>query len=246
MSIISPSPRAVRHDPRNLYSSPAPSRKRSPAIAFSDDTPPSSRPPSRAHTKRSRAARTVAERPVWVTERDSSPRIDSRINGASTLVDVRLPSGELDAEKPVGCLMRRGGFTVLCSLGSGGEMTLRSVGGVGGLLENMGAVVYGVSLSEVLAHGFAVPIIFDRQRALTASLGLLHPLGGGRVALDAVVVLDADSRARMVLPIGWVMREQDETGNRWENLVGRVVRGLEWLREEMAERSTVDVEMAEM
>jgi len=64
--------------------------------------------------------------------------------------------------------------------------------------------------------------------------------------LDAVVVLDADSRARMVLPIGWGMREQDETGNRWENLVGRVVRGLEWLREEMAERSTVDVEMAEM
>jgi hypothetical protein len=77
-------------------------------------------------------------------------------------------------------------------------------------------------------------------------LGLLHPLGGGRMALDAVVVLDADSRARMVLPIGWGARPThggcvDESGNRWENVVGRLLRGVEWLRAE-AERG-VEVEM---
>ncbi|KIW01476.1 uncharacterized protein PV09_07230 [Verruconis gallopava] len=34
-------------------------------------------------------------------------------------------------------------------------------------------------------------------------LGLLHPLGGGRQPLDAMVVIDTESRRRMVLPFGW-------------------------------------------
>ncbi|KAF2200014.1 hypothetical protein GQ43DRAFT_374892 [Delitschia confertaspora ATCC 74209] len=34
-------------------------------------------------------------------------------------------------------------------------------------------------------------------------LGLLHPLGGGQYPLDAVVVLDARGRRRLVLPFGW-------------------------------------------
>jgi hypothetical protein len=34
-------------------------------------------------------------------------------------------------------------------------------------------------------------------------LGLLHPLGGGYYPLDALVVLDAEGRRRLVLPFGW-------------------------------------------
>ncbi|KAK0650057.1 hypothetical protein DIS24_g7179 [Lasiodiplodia hormozganensis] len=34
-------------------------------------------------------------------------------------------------------------------------------------------------------------------------LGLLHPLGGGQAAMDALVVLDARGRRRLVLPFGW-------------------------------------------
>lgn len=34
-------------------------------------------------------------------------------------------------------------------------------------------------------------------------LGLLHPLGGGKYPLDALVVLDAQGRRRLVLPFGW-------------------------------------------
>ncbi|KAF2099110.1 hypothetical protein NA57DRAFT_56733 [Rhizodiscina lignyota] len=34
-------------------------------------------------------------------------------------------------------------------------------------------------------------------------LGLLHPLGGGREALDAIVLLDRQGRRRLVLPFGW-------------------------------------------
>jgi hypothetical protein len=34
-------------------------------------------------------------------------------------------------------------------------------------------------------------------------LGLLHPLGGGELPLDALVVLDRDGRRRLVLPFGW-------------------------------------------
>ncbi|OJD32781.1 uba3-binding protein but1 o42666 [Diplodia corticola] len=34
-------------------------------------------------------------------------------------------------------------------------------------------------------------------------LGLLHPLGGGQAAMDALVVLDPRGRRRLVLPFGW-------------------------------------------
>lgn len=34
-------------------------------------------------------------------------------------------------------------------------------------------------------------------------LGLLHPLGGGQAGMDALVVLDAVGRRRLVLPFGW-------------------------------------------
>ncbi|KAI5850058.1 hypothetical protein BZA05DRAFT_400764 [Tricharina praecox] len=85
-------------------------------------------------------------------------------------------------------------------------------------------------------QGRGVPVVFDAQSMLTKRLGLLHPLGGGRVALDAVVVLDAEGRARMVLPIGWGARGCcDNMANRWENVVGRLVRGVEWLRGEGVE-----------
>lgn len=52
---------------------------------------------------------------------------------------------------------------------------------------------------------FSLPII----QAATPSnnhfvrLGLLHPLGGGKFPLDALVVLDKQSRRRLVLPFGW-------------------------------------------
>lgn len=90
--------------------------------------------------------------------------------------------------------------------------------------------------------------VYDAQRTLTSRLGLLHPLGGGRTALDAVVVLDGSSRARMVLPIGWGVRgcrgdADTDAGNCWENIVGRVVRGVEWLRCEPAEIGGREIEM---
>jgi len=34
-------------------------------------------------------------------------------------------------------------------------------------------------------------------------LGLLHPLGGGKEPLDAIVVLDTKGKRRLVLPFGW-------------------------------------------
>ena len=52
---------------------------------------------------------------------------------------------------------------------------------------------------------FSLPLI----QAATPSnnhfvrLGLLHPLGGGKFPLDALVVLDKKGRRRLVLPFGW-------------------------------------------
>jgi len=238
--------------PNNTMSKDAPTppsitRKRSPEIAFADDTPPSSRPPSRTHTKRLQKQK-APQRPTWVLSQEESVRLDERVSGG-VVVDVRWPAeqsvggvvGGMEEGRAVGTLMKREGFTVLCFLGVGVD-TLRSLGQVKSLLENLGASVYGVSLGVPEEEwGSCLPIIHDKNRTLTLALGLLHPLGGGRQALDAIVVLDNESRARMVLPVGWGPRPVagnacvDETGNRQENVVGRVVRGVEWLRGDAVE-----------
>jgi len=233
--------------PNNTMSKDAPTsitRKRSPEIAFADDTPPSSRPPSRTHTKRLQKQK-APQRPTWVLSQEESVRLDERVSGGA-VVDVQWPAehivgGGMEEGRAVGTLMKREGFTVLCFLGVGVD-TLRSLGQVKSLLENLGASVYGVSLGVPEEEwGSCLPIIHDKNRTLTLALGLLHPLGGGRQALDAIVVLDNESRARMVLPVGWGPRPVagnacvDETGNRQENVVGRVVRGVEWLRGDAVE-----------
>jgi len=52
---------------------------------------------------------------------------------------------------------------------------------------------------------FALPLV---QAAMPSynhfvRLGLLHPLGGGKYPLDALVVIDRHGRRRLVLPFGW-------------------------------------------
>jgi len=168
------------------------SRKRSPSIAFDDATPPSSRPPSRAHTKRFRFSKHASERPSWVIDRDVSTRVDSRIDGF-TRMDVRFPNNTLAIGRPVGGLMRMGGFTVLCFLGMGGETTLRCVGAVAGLLENLDAVSYGVSLGRVDENvfgrdlGCCIHLEVEERRWTRLWFwmprvvrGWCCPLGGGR------------------------------------------------------------------
>lgn len=92
------------------------SRKRSPEIAFADETPPSSRPPSRAHTQRRVRAKRAAERPGWVTEKEESIGLDGRMEDVS--VDIMWPAAEeMEVGRRVGELRRRRRFTVLCFLG---------------------------------------------------------------------------------------------------------------------------------
>lgn len=116
------------------------------------------------------------------------------------------------------------------------------------LLENSGADVFGVSLTPPPPRTSSLPIIHDRTKALTLSLGLLHPLGGGRQALDAIVVLDKESRRRMVLPVGWGPRllpgqRDEENGNGVSSVVSRCVKGVEWLCSEAVDEAVEDVEM---
>lgn len=137
---------------------------------------------------------------------------------------------------PVSELLRPGcAFTVLVFLG-GTRAVLDSLAAVRGLLQGLGAGVLGVSLQDVQGLEIPVPVVWDRERTLARGLGMLHPLGGGRVALDAVVVLDAEWRERVVLPVGWGVRGAGRDAESVEaNVVGRVVRAVEWLKEEWEE-----------
>ena len=52
---------------------------------------------------------------------------------------------------------------------------------------------------------FSLPIIsaVDPPNNHFVRLGLLHPLGGGKLPLDALAVVDKRGRRRLVLPFGW-------------------------------------------
>lgn len=248
------------------------SRKRSPLAAFAADaTPPHSRPPSRTHTKRARRP-DLSERPAFVHARDAAINLHARIPapaaaGAYTVqvVSPALPtfpptssfSSSLAAslpprDVPLAGLVRGAGreTAVLCFLGSGvGVRTLAALAEVRGVLAGVGAGVWGVALAaEALPAGAAagVDVVWDVRAVLTKALGLLHPLGGGRAPLDAVVVVDEEGRARMVLPVGWAGRGADGETCVLRNVVARVVRGVEWLGEEKkaaewAERMEVEM-----
>ncbi|CUS07073.1 unnamed protein product [Tuber aestivum] len=251
----SPLPMSFQPPPPQPSPSPplftiASSKKRSPQIAFADDTPPSSRPPSRSHTQKRLRAKRAAERPGWVSRKDDSIGLDARVE--AVVVDVLWPGAEsLDCGRRVGDLRGSRGFTVLCFL----ECTiehLQGLGQVASLLGNLNADVFGVSLSAPLPHTSSLPIVHDRTRALTLSLGLLHPLGGGRQALDAIVILDREARQRVVLPVGWGPRPvpgqsaADEESNSINSIVGRCVKGVEWLCNEAMDDTVEDVEMGVM
>jgi len=137
---------------------------------------------------------------------------------------------------------------------------------ISSLLSTLSACVYGVSLILPPPFTSSLPIstspsltaififgangfrtVHDHTRALTSTLGLLHPLGGGRQALDAIVVLDSQFRRRMLLPLGWgpTSRSEDDVdevvGGDGQREVQRVIRevveGVEWLVHDEVERA---------
>jgi hypothetical protein len=52
---------------------------------------------------------------------------------------------------------------------------------------------------------FALPIVEAKGKPANhfLKLGLLDPLGDGKQPLDAIILLDAGGRRRLVLPFGW-------------------------------------------
>ncbi|KAF2454922.1 hypothetical protein BDY21DRAFT_351928 [Lineolata rhizophorae] len=95
----------------------------------------------------------------------------------------------------------------------------------------------------------SLPLIVSPQppSSLFLSLGLLHPLGGGLVPLDAIVLLDGQGRRRLVVPFGWGAGRHvlDGAGGKLvrERLTGvlvEAVKALERERTEEMEQSGVD------
>jgi hypothetical protein len=85
---------------------------------------------------------------------------------------------------------------------------------------------------------FSLPPIqaYEPPNNHSVRLGLLHPLGGGKFPLDAIVVLDPAGRRSIVLSFGWGAGKHAETTagrsiqERFVNLLGTCVEALEMER----------------
>ncbi|KAK6528772.1 hypothetical protein TWF694_004009 [Orbilia ellipsospora] len=255
-----PNPQQKKATMLPVSNHPSLSRKRSATILLDSPSPPSSRPPSRDGDdhKRSRVAKQWTACPEYVTTAESSIKLDQRAENAN--VNVLLPGLErLNDDCGFMELISNGSrFTMLCFLGCTIDH-LHAASVVSSLLSTFKVNVYGVSLIPPPPHTSSLPIIFDATRQLTSSLGLLHPLGGGRQALDAIVVLDSKLRRRMLLPIGWGVKprklqrpaggaqlantyadtEEEEmllsSEQEVERAVKRLISGIEWLIHEETE-----------
>ncbi|EPS44496.1 hypothetical protein H072_1522 [Dactylellina haptotyla CBS 200.50] len=239
------------------------SRKRSATILQASPSPPSSRPPSRdgdlnVDHKRSRVAKQWTACPEYVTTAESSIRLDQRAEHA--IVNVLHPglNGLSDDGGFAELVSGNCRFTMLCFLGCTIDH-LHAASVVSALLSTFKVNVFGVSLIPPPPHTSSLPIIYDGTRQLSSSLGLLHPLGGGRQALDAIVVLDSKLRRRMLLPIGWGVKPQRQqrsarnvglantyadseeeemmltSEQEVERAVKRMIAGIEWLIHEETE-----------
>ncbi|EEB05143.1 neddylation pathway protein But1 [Schizosaccharomyces japonicus yFS275] len=54
---------------------------------------------------------------------------------------------------------------------------------------------------NILPNTISLPIISDWNREICLEMGMLHPLGGGHIALDAIVIVDSQGRRRDTLLI---------------------------------------------
>ncbi|KAF8476198.1 hypothetical protein BDZ91DRAFT_210333 [Kalaharituber pfeilii] len=147
------------------------SKKRSTEAAFpqsssADDTPPNSRPPSRAHMQKRPRFRNTTERPKYVTRKEESIPLQHSVGVSVNVLwpgSVEMETGTLGEvlEGYSGRMQNgtsglngmyggggamRGRFIVLCFLGVTVEH-LRQLSQVSSLLTSFNAHIFGVSLS---------------------------------------------------------------------------------------------------
>jgi hypothetical protein len=59
--------------------------------------------------------------------------------------------------------------------------------------------VVGIRPSQ---QSFGLQYIEDHHGDIARECGVLHPLGGGRIVLDCMVIIDSNQRQRAVIPLG--------------------------------------------
>ncbi|KAK9355056.1 hypothetical protein V1523DRAFT_406184 [Lipomyces doorenjongii] len=64
--------------------------------------------------------------------------------------------------------------------------------------------IYAVCVTPPdLRNGYGIPIIFDPKTSLTRYCRALHPIAGGRHAMNAIIIVDDFGKKRCFLPVGY-------------------------------------------
>ncbi|KAK9239257.1 hypothetical protein V1525DRAFT_398980 [Lipomyces kononenkoae] len=102
-------------------------------------------------------------------------------------------------------LRQSSGPKIFAFYGQGHDGHIRALSALSGYFRReYGASIYAVSITPPdLRNGYGIPIIFDPKTNLTRYCRALHPIAGGRHAMNVIIIVDDFGKKRCFLPVGY-------------------------------------------
>ncbi|KAK9494117.1 hypothetical protein V1508DRAFT_396274 [Lipomyces doorenjongii] len=117
-----------------------------------------------------------------------------------------LPGSTVSFRVSMYSLLRQSsGPKIFAFYGQGHDHHIRALSELSGFFRReYDASIYAVCVTPPdLRNGYGIPIIFDPKTSLTRYCRALHPIAGGRHAMNAIIIVDDFGKKRCFLPVGY-------------------------------------------
>ncbi|KAK9387485.1 hypothetical protein V1515DRAFT_600777 [Lipomyces mesembrius] len=117
-----------------------------------------------------------------------------------------LPGSTVSFRVSMYSLLRQScGPKIFAFYGQGHDHHIRALSELSGFFrQEYDASIYAVCVTPPdLSNGYGIPIIFDPKTSLTRYCRALHPIAGGRHAMNVIIIVDDFGKKRCFLPVGY-------------------------------------------
>ncbi|KAJ8101753.1 hypothetical protein POJ06DRAFT_70278 [Lipomyces tetrasporus] len=177
-----------------------------PSVACSSRSASGSATPTRSAPsirKRSRSQAMAEVAPSYV----QNPQDSQVFNPGDYLgIFAFMPGSTVSFRVSMYALLRQSsGPKIFAFYGQGHDHHIRALSALSSFFRReFDASIYAVSVtSPDLKNPYGIPIVFDPKTNLTRYCRALHPIAGGRHAMDVIVIVDSSGKKRCFLPVGY-------------------------------------------